>query len=91
MKKRYGRPEVQRLIDNPAEAPTGGESFNDFKARFMPWFDKTDCRRGLCCSSVRDRTCGYLAPDCSAMPTLWIWMKADSPACTARETRGTAA
>ncbi len=39
-KKRYGRPEVQRLIDNPAEAPTGGESFNDFKARFMPWFEK---------------------------------------------------
>ena len=39
-KKRYGRPEVQRLIDNPAEAPTGGESFNDFKSRFMPWFEK---------------------------------------------------
>lgn len=39
-KKRYGRPEVQRLIDNPAEAPVGGESFNDFKARFLPWFKK---------------------------------------------------
>ncbi len=39
-KKRYGRPEVQRLIDNPAEAPAGGESFNEFCARFCPWFKK---------------------------------------------------
>jgi broad specificity phosphatase PhoE len=39
-KKRYGRPEVQRLIDNPTEAPMGGESFNDFKGRFLPWFQK---------------------------------------------------
>ena len=46
-KKRYGRPEVQRLIDNPDEAPTGGESYNTFKARFLPWFNKqiasSDC------------------------------------------------
>lgn len=39
-RKRYGRPAVQRLIDNPDRAPLGGESFNDFKGRFMPWFDK---------------------------------------------------
>ena len=46
-KKRYGRPEVQRLIDNPASAPAGGESYNDFKGRFLPWFNKqsasSDC------------------------------------------------
>lgn len=46
-KKRYGRPEVQRLIDNPAEAPIGGESYDDFKGRFLPWFNKqiagSDC------------------------------------------------
>lgn len=46
-KKRYGRPEVQRLIDNPTEAPMGGESFNDFKGRFLPWWKKqianSDC------------------------------------------------
>lgn len=40
MKKRYGRPEVQKLIDDPNQAPMGGESFNDFKSRFLPWFDK---------------------------------------------------
>ena len=46
-KKRYGRPEVQRLIDNPTDAPQGGESYNDFKGRFLPWFNKqiagSDC------------------------------------------------
>ncbi len=46
-KKRYGRPEVQRLIDDPGSAPTGGESYNDFKGRFLPWFNKqiasSDC------------------------------------------------
>jgi len=42
-RKRYGRPEVQRLIDNPSEAPLGGESFSDYKDRFWPWFeDKID-------------------------------------------------
>ena len=40
MKKRYGRPEVQKLIDEPDTAPKGGESFNAFKGRFMPWFNK---------------------------------------------------
>jgi broad specificity phosphatase PhoE len=46
-KKRYGRPEVQRLIDDPTSAPAGGESYNDFKGRFLPWFNKqiagSDC------------------------------------------------
>lgn len=40
MKKRYGRPEVQKLIDDPTTAPKGGESFNTFKGRFMTWFNK---------------------------------------------------
>lgn len=38
-KKRYGRPEVQKLIDAPDTAPMGGESYNDFKGRFLPWFE----------------------------------------------------
>jgi broad specificity phosphatase PhoE len=39
-KKRYGRPEVQRLLENPDEAPSGGETYNNFKGRFLPWFKK---------------------------------------------------
>ena len=39
-RKRYGRPEVQKLVDNPASAPMGGESFNDFSDRFLPWFNE---------------------------------------------------
>jgi broad specificity phosphatase PhoE len=39
-RKRYGRPEVQKLIDSPLSAPPGGESFNDFQDRFLPWFQK---------------------------------------------------
>ena len=38
MRKRYGRPEVERLIKDPESSPLGGESFNDFHERFMPWF-----------------------------------------------------
>lgn len=38
MRKRYGRPEVQKLIDYADKAPMGGESFNAFKSRYMPWF-----------------------------------------------------
>ena len=41
MKKVYGRPEVQKLIDSPNEKPTGGESFNEFKGRFWVWFTNT--------------------------------------------------
>lgn len=37
-KKRYGRPEVKKLIDNPGQPAPGGESFNDFQGRFLPWF-----------------------------------------------------
>lgn len=36
--KRYGRPAVKRLIANPDDSPLGGESFNTFKNRFLPWF-----------------------------------------------------
>lgn len=39
-RKRYGRPEVQKLMETPDRAPMGGESFNDFKDRFLPWFDE---------------------------------------------------
>jgi broad specificity phosphatase PhoE len=39
-RKRYGRPEVQKLIDSPGSAPPGGESFSDFQSRFLPWFQK---------------------------------------------------
>lgn len=38
-KKRYGRPEVQKLIADPDSAPLGGESYADFCSRFMPWFE----------------------------------------------------
>lgn len=37
-RKRYGRPEVQKLINDPSKAPLGGESFNNFRDRFMPAF-----------------------------------------------------
>lgn len=39
-RKRYGRPEVQKLMENPDRAPMGGESFNDFRDRFLPWFNE---------------------------------------------------
>ncbi len=39
-RKRYGRPEVQKLIQDPDRAPAGGESYNSFRARFLPWFEK---------------------------------------------------
>ena len=39
-RKRYGRPEVQKLIDDPTKAPMGGESYNDFCDRFLPWFNE---------------------------------------------------
>jgi broad specificity phosphatase PhoE len=39
-RKRYGRPEVERLVNNPDTAPMGGESFNTFRDRFLPWFSK---------------------------------------------------
>lgn len=39
-RKRYGRPAVRRLIERPDNAPLGGESFNDFQGRFMPWFKR---------------------------------------------------
>lgn len=39
-KKRYGRPEVKKLITDPSRAPLGGESYNAFLNRFLPWFEK---------------------------------------------------
>lgn len=38
MKKYYGHPKVEALLKNPDTAPMGGESYNHFKGRFMPWF-----------------------------------------------------
>ena len=38
-KKRYGRPEVQKLIADPESVPLGGESYKDFCSRFLPWFE----------------------------------------------------
>lgn len=40
VKKRYGRPEVQKLVAEPDTVPLGGESYNDFCSRFLPWFEK---------------------------------------------------
>lgn len=39
-KKEDGRPKVKLLKQNPDTAAPGGESFNEFKGRFLPWFQK---------------------------------------------------
>jgi broad specificity phosphatase PhoE len=39
-KKRYSRPEVKQLMDNPKAAPPGGEPYGEFMARFLPEFVK---------------------------------------------------
>lgn len=39
-KKRYSRPEVKQLMDNPKTPAPGGESYGDFVARFLPEFMK---------------------------------------------------
>lgn len=36
--KRYSRPEVQKLIAHPAKKAPSGESYGDFRRRYMPWF-----------------------------------------------------
>jgi broad specificity phosphatase PhoE len=36
--KKYGRPEVQKLRLYPDQRAPGGESFNAFRGRFVPWF-----------------------------------------------------
>lgn len=38
--KKTGKPRVKELIANPSRAPMGGESFNDFRDRFMSWFEE---------------------------------------------------
>ena len=47
-KKRYSRPEVKQLMDNPKASPPGGEPYGDFMARFLPEFTKIadKARRG---------------------------------------------
>ncbi len=39
-KKRYSRPEVKQLMDNPKAPAPGGESYGSFMARFLPEFTK---------------------------------------------------
>lgn len=39
-KKRYSRPEVKQLMDNPKASPPGGEPYGTFMARFLPEFQK---------------------------------------------------
>lgn len=39
-KKRYSRPEVKQLMDNPKAPAPGGESYGAFLARFLPEFMK---------------------------------------------------
>lgn len=39
-KKRYSRPEVKQLMDNPRASPPGGEPYGEFLARFLPEFMK---------------------------------------------------
>ena len=40
MKKYYGHPEVEKLLNAPDTEPMGGESYNHFKNRFIPWFKR---------------------------------------------------
>lgn len=37
MKKSDGRPKVKDLKENPKARPPGGESYSEFKARFLSW------------------------------------------------------
>lgn len=38
--KKYSRPEVKQLMDNPKASPPGGEPYATFLARFLPKFQK---------------------------------------------------
>jgi broad specificity phosphatase PhoE len=38
--KKQSRSKVQQLMLDPTSRPMGGESFNEFKARFLPWFSE---------------------------------------------------
>lgn len=40
VRKEDGRPVVKRLKENPDSPAPSGESFNEFKGRFLPWFNK---------------------------------------------------
>lgn len=37
--KKPNREIVQHYMDSPDETPEGGESLNDFRSRFLPWFE----------------------------------------------------
>lgn len=39
-KKEQGRPKVKRLLADPDTKPLGGESYNEFKERFLPRFQE---------------------------------------------------
>jgi broad specificity phosphatase PhoE len=39
VKKSQGRPRVKLLMSDPDTVPPGGESFNQFRQRFLPWFN----------------------------------------------------
>jgi broad specificity phosphatase PhoE len=38
MQKRYSRPEVDELLKHPAVRAPSGESYSNFKRRYVPWF-----------------------------------------------------
>lgn len=42
--KETGKPKVELLLQNPDEAPLGGESYNEFTGRFLPWFNKVTAK-----------------------------------------------
>ncbi|MDE2097034.1 MAG: histidine phosphatase family protein [Patescibacteria group bacterium] len=38
--KKISKPLVRELMANPTQRPPSGESYNEFLARFIPWFEK---------------------------------------------------
>ena len=39
-KKEQGRPKVKELMASPDRAPMGGETYNQFRERFLTWFEE---------------------------------------------------
>lgn len=39
--KRYSKPKVVQLMNNPNKRPKGGETYGEFKKRYMGWFKST--------------------------------------------------
>lgn len=63
--KRYSKPKVQRLMQNPSQIPKGGESYGAFRKRYLDWFKGTvlPCaeKEGVClvlCSGSNLRLIG---------------------------------